>query len=105
MLVQYKAAWEPEAQARDTACPRLRFGLVVARSPDLPVVARSPVRATCARPAIGGTVRRPCHNGVRGHAGFTLLELVLAVAISVVLMGALYLALATQFQHARAGRE
>lgn len=46
------------------------------------------------------------HNKARiCRAGFTLLELVLAVTIGVVLLAALYLALATQFYHARAGRE
>src|SRR5687768_10222310 len=41
---------------------------------------------------------------MRRRSGFTLLELVLALAIGVVLLAALYLALLTQFQHARSGR-
>lgn len=37
--------------------------------------------------------------------GFTLLEIILAIAISVALLAALYLALATHFYHAKLGRE
>jgi prepilin-type N-terminal cleavage/methylation domain-containing protein len=40
----------------------------------------------------------------KSRAGFTLLEVLLAMAISVLLLVALYAALTTQFKHAQAGR-
>jgi prepilin-type N-terminal cleavage/methylation domain-containing protein len=39
------------------------------------------------------------------RAGFTLLEVLLAAAIGVILMGALYVAMSVQLRHAQAGRD
>src|SRR5262245_18767668 len=44
-------------------------------------------------------------KAARNRRGFTLLEVLLAAAIGVLLMAALYVAMEVQLDHARAGRE
>jgi prepilin-type N-terminal cleavage/methylation domain-containing protein len=50
-------------------------------------------------------MRLSTNSRTAGRSAFTLLELIVALSISVLLLAALYMALSTQFYHARTGRE
>ena len=62
---------------------------------------RSTVRANSSR----GLATRRLGLRIPSRPGYTLLEVLLASAIGVLLMGALYVAMDVQLRHAQAGRE
>src|SRR5438093_297614 len=114
------AVWAHAWPARSALLRRLRVAAVGQDKSDAHRVARPEVlRRAClsaqhalrstsgrATPGITDVVRvMPASAQRLARSGYTLLEVLLALSIAVLLLGALYVAMDLQLRHADAGRE